>query len=443
MVGLAVVMSLLASACGRSDEPDVKATSYPRAALIVDVAGLVGDDDNNNDNDEDGPPVLVVVKDGEDSAPLDAVSESAASATVSQPATPEAAAAAAASGNTSASPSPAPSPFPSPPPAPAPAPRPAANSGVPLVIFDTDMGPDIDDALGLAMLHAYQKQGLIELAAVTISRNSEAAAKYTDALNTYYGRPDIPIGIYRSSSAPYFNDRGNYIRLADNWTYDLSSQSIEDGYKLQRRVMADALADGRTVLLIQTGFSGNVSQLLNSGGDSISSKSGIELARQSVKELSIMAGAFDMSVVEFNIENDIPPARNVFAKWPGPMAVSPFELGYNIMYPYSAIKSELSWDGNHPIRKSYELYDLQWHQDAPPYYNMRSWDLTSIIHAIEPQNNYFLTSQQGTVTVAGDGRTTFKTGSGQHYVLDRGRQYSAQQRQRVVDRMVELVSMQP
>jgi inosine-uridine nucleoside N-ribohydrolase len=312
---------------------------------------------------------------------------------------------------------------------------------VPLVIFDTDMGPDIDDALGLAMLHAYQKAGKIELAAVTISRNSEAAAKYTDALNHFYGRPNIPIGIYRSSSAPYFNDRGNYIRLADNMSYDISSNQIQDGYKLQRQVMADGLASGREVLLIQTGFSGNVSQLLNSGGDSISSKSGVELAREAVKELSIMAGAFDMNVIEFNIEHDISPARNVFAKWPGPMAVSPFELGYHIHYPYSAIKSNLAWD--HPVRKSYELYDLSWHQDASPYYNMRSWDLTSIMHAIEPQSGYFLTSGTGKVSVAGDGRTSFSAGSGQHYLLDRGRQYSYDQRKRVVDRMVELVSTKP
>ncbi len=74
---------------------------------------------------------------------------------------------------------------------------------------------------------------------------------------------------------------------------------------------------------------------------------------------------------------------------------------------------------------------------------MRSWDLTSVMQAVEPSANYFLTSGTGTVVVDGSGRTTFRPGSGQHYVLDRAKQYSGEQRQRVIDRMIELVSHQP
>ncbi len=409
-------LALWTSGCGRGDDADVQADSGPLGALVVDADG-------------DKPAVLVVIDDGDDiSAPIDAGSSeselSDSEMTEDELAEPEPAL------DTSAAV------------APTTTTAPPRSSGVPLVIFETDMGPDIDDALGLAMLHGYAKLGLIEIAAVTISRNSEASARYTDALNTFYGRPDIPIAINRHAS-PYFDDRQNYVRLADSLSYDVTSEQIEDGYILQRRVMADALSNGRDLLLIQTGFSGNVSRLLNSSGDSISPKSGIELARDAVSEFSIMAGALDMSLIEFNIEKDVAPARNVFAKWPGALALSPFELGYHIHYPYSAIKSELAWMDNHPIRRSYEWNDLDWHQDAPPFYNMRSWDLTSIIHAIEPESDYFLTSGRGTVSVNGEGRTSFALGSGQHYVLDRGRQYSQQQRQRVVDRMVELVSMRP
>ncbi len=318
----------------------------------------------------------------------------------------------------------------------------SAGSGVPLVIYDTDMGPDIDDALALAMLHSYQKLGKIELAAVTVSRNSVDGARFTDALNTFYGRPDIPIGINRNNP-PYYDDRVFYPALANKWPNDVAQKPIEDGYKLQRRVLAEARGSGRSVLLIQTGFSGNVSQLLDSPGDGISPMSGSELVRETVPLFSIMAGSIGLGIAEFNIEKEIGPARNVFAKWPGPLAMSPFELGNSITYPYWAIRDKLTWVSRHPVREAYEFNDLGWHVDAPPFYNMRSWDLTSVIEAVEPGADYFLTSTTGKVQVDPTGRTSFQPGQGQHYVLDRANQYTAQQRQRVVDRMIELVSMRP
>ena len=38
------------------------------------------------------------------------------------------------------------------------------------VIFDTDMGNDIDDAVALAMLHSFVSRGEAELLAVTVTK---------------------------------------------------------------------------------------------------------------------------------------------------------------------------------------------------------------------------------------------------------------------------------
>lgn len=316
-------------------------------------------------------------------------------------------------------------------------------STVPLVIFDTDMGPDIDDVLALGMLHSYQKQGVIEIAAVTVSRKSEAGSKYSDVVNTFYGRPDIPIGMYYGDMSYSYDDRLSYVSTADSWPNDVANSPIEPGYIIQRRVLADAAAAGRSVIIIQTGFSGNLSDLVESSGDDISPKSGRELIDESVTLLSIMAGSFDLRIVEFNVEKDIESARKVFDQWPGPMAVSPFELGNAIHYPYSSITSDYGWVDRHPVRTAYEFEDLGWHQDSPPFYNMKSWDLTSVIEAIEPGADFFKTTATGTVTVDGSGQTYFSEGSGQHYLLDRAKQYSQQERQRVINRMIELSSDQP
>lgn len=43
------------------------------------------------------------------------------------------------------------------------------------VVFDTDMGNDIDDALALSMLHRFQKEGKAEIAAVLVNKGAPAA----------------------------------------------------------------------------------------------------------------------------------------------------------------------------------------------------------------------------------------------------------------------------
>lgn len=316
----------------------------------------------------------------------------------------------------------------------------------PIIIYDTDMGPDVDDVLALAMLHNYADQGLVEIGAVTVSRNSEPGARYSDAVNTFYGRPDVPIGMHKSSYVS-FNDSNLFTAKAGSWPQDLDGSNIEDGFKVQRRVLADALEAGRQVIIVQTGFSGNLSELLKSEPDEISDLNGIDLVTEAVSFLSVMAGSTELGIVEFNIERDIGSARYLFWKWPTKLVLSPFELGNVLHYPYSSITSDYNWTERHPVREAYEYKDLSWHRDAPPYYDMKSWDLTSIMYAVEPDSPRFKISEAGLVVVAEDGRTSFRPGQGnglrQDYVLDRARQYSEQERQAIINEMIELVSFQP
>ncbi|MEK7753907.1 MAG: nucleoside hydrolase, partial [Acidobacteriota bacterium] len=51
----------------------------------------------------------------------------------------------------------------------------AAAEPVP-VIFDTDMGNDIDDALALAVLHALESRGEAKILGVTITKDNRWAA---------------------------------------------------------------------------------------------------------------------------------------------------------------------------------------------------------------------------------------------------------------------------
>ena len=69
------------------------------------------------------------------------------------------------------------------------------------LIFDTDMGNDVDDAMALAVIHALADRGQCELLAVTVTKDNPYAGPCVDLINTFYGRPDIPIGTVRDGMA--------------------------------------------------------------------------------------------------------------------------------------------------------------------------------------------------------------------------------------------------
>src|SRR5215510_999876 len=70
------------------------------------------------------------------------------------------------------------------------------------VIFDTDMGNDVDDALALAMLHALESRGECRLAAVTITKDNPWSPIYVDLVNAFYGRAQIPVGMVKGGVTP-------------------------------------------------------------------------------------------------------------------------------------------------------------------------------------------------------------------------------------------------
>ncbi len=70
------------------------------------------------------------------------------------------------------------------------------------VIFDTDMAEDVDDTGALALLHALADQGETQILATIVSARNEFVVPCLDAINTYYGRPDIAIGYVGKAGVP-------------------------------------------------------------------------------------------------------------------------------------------------------------------------------------------------------------------------------------------------
>lgn len=280
------------------------------------------------------------------------------------------------------------------------------------LIFDTDIGNDVDDVLALGMIHALESRGECKLLAVTITKDHELAAAFTDVVNTFYGRGDVPIGVCRSGVTPAagkFNPIAN-VKMGEQFRYDhdlLSGKDAPDAVTVLRKALA-AAEDG-CVAIAQVGFSTNLANLLASKPDQVSPLSGKELIEKKVKLLSIMAGAFTKipgkdgpyDHKEYNIVKDIPSAQRIAKKWPTPIVWSGFEIGISVPYPHESIEQDYRYVDHHPLAEAYVAYN-------PPPHNRPTWDLTSVLYAIRPDRGYFRLSPNGHVTVESDGLTTFQ-----------------------------------
>ena len=164
------------------------------------------------------------------------------------------------------------------------------------LIFDTDMGNDIDDALALGVIHALQSRGECQLLAVTVSKDNEFAAPFCDLVNTFYRRGKIPVGVVRQGQTP---ENSRYIQepcLAKDdgqLRYPrtlLSGKDAPEATGLLRQVLSRQ--PDASVVMVVVGFSTNISRLLESPADSHSPLTGRALVAQKCKLLSMMAGNF-------------------------------------------------------------------------------------------------------------------------------------------------------
>ena len=290
------------------------------------------------------------------------------------------------------------------------------------LIFDTDMGNDVDDAIALSMIHAMQLRGACDLLAVTITKDHPKAAAFVDAMNTFYGYPDVPIGVVRNGATP---EEGKYNKVAETKTADgdlayphdlMSGEDAPDAVGLLRKILA-AQPDG-SVTLAQVGFFTNFARLLDSKPDDHSPLSGKELIHKKVKVLSIMAGAFQTirwnnRYNEYNVVKDIPAARHLADEWPSPIVWSGFEIGIAAEYPHESIERDYNYVPHHPLKDAYYLYN-------PPPHDRPTWDPTAVLYAVFPDRGYFELSPAGRVVIEENGASVFtasKDGKGRDRYL--------------------------
>lgn len=303
------------------------------------------------------------------------------------------------------------------------------------LIFDTDMGNDVDDLMALAMIHNLQKRGACDLLAVTVTKDHPQAAAFVDAVNTLYGYPDTPIGVVRDGAA---KEPGKFNLLADEknadgslrYPHDLKSGAdAPEAVGLIKKILADQ-PDG-SVVIAQVGFFTNLARLLDDA-------EGKALVAKKVKFLSIMAGAFqtvqwNTRHLEYNVKLDIPAAQKLAKEWPTQIIWSGFEIGVAAAFPHVVIEQDLDYIEHHPLKEAYYLYN-------PPPHDRPTWDPTSVLYAIYPDRGYFDLSPPGNVIVEDDSATLYrpgKDGKGKHRFLVMSPEQTARVREAIVQLSVE------
>lgn len=310
------------------------------------------------------------------------------------------------------------------------------------VIFDTDITGDVDDVLALAMLHNLVERGACQLLAVTISKVNPLTGPFTDAVNTFYGHGDIPIGVTRDAQ----RRTSKYLKLVQQrdqgklrYPHDLTDNTYApEAVTLLRQILADQ-PDGQ-VVLVQVGLGVNLARLLDSPPDAISPLDGRTLVQRKVRLLSVMAGAFTPirgkdRYLEANVKNDIPSMQRLAAQWPEevPVVWSGFEIGIEVTYPRESVARDFNYVQHHIVKKAYLLH-------SGPKHDRPTWDLTSVLYAVYPGRDYFGLSPAGRVKVEEDGFTHFnQDASGR----DRYLTMTPLQAARVREALVQLTSQPP
>ena len=263
------------------------------------------------------------------------------------------------------------------------------------IILDVDLAEDVDDAGAVAILHALANRGEAEILGFMVSSKNEWVVPCLDAINTWYGRPNLPIGYQRGHLYGYNNTKdpnrdttSKYAEaVAKAFPHDLKrSSDAPEAAALCRKLLASQ--PDHSVTIVTIGFLTNLKSLLDSRPDEYSKLDGEKLVKQKVKQWVCMGGIFPGGQFpdgngEYNVMWDTVASVRAINDWPTPIVFSGFEIGVRVKV---GARLKETPEAN-PVRTCYQLYNgLE---------NREAWDLTAVLYAVRGASNYWKMSDPG------------------------------------------------
>ncbi len=179
------------------------------------------------------------------------------------------------------------------------------------IIFDTDMGGDCDDVGALFVLHGAVQRGEARLLGTMGCVSTRSIAPCLDAINTWFGRPEIPVGTLKDEGL--LDGHGFPDELIKRFPHrHPTSSDYPDALALYRQILA-AQPDG-SVVIVAVGPLRNMANLLRADRP---------LVVRKVKELHVMGGKYPPDAskkdAEYNFMKDAPSAALIASEWPTPV----------------------------------------------------------------------------------------------------------------------------
>jgi hypothetical protein len=188
------------------------------------------------------------------------------------------------------------------------------------IIFDTDVDHDCDDIGALFILHGAVQRGEAKLLATIGCTSTDEIAPCLDAINTWFGRPDIPVATLKDKG--FLDHQGFAAVIATRYPCKFpSGKDYPDAVATYRRILANE-ADG-SVVILAVGPLRNIANLLKTKPDEASPLDGAALVARKVKRLEIMGGMYppqgNLQEGEWNFKQDPESAALVCSNWPTPI----------------------------------------------------------------------------------------------------------------------------
>ena len=237
------------------------------------------------------------------------------------------------------------------------------------VIFETDMCSDVDDVGALAVLHALADNAEVEILAISFNEVHPSGVNAIRAINTWYNRDEIPIGIYKGDLAN--PDASRYLDKVANFPHDPPSVETPSSLELYLQVLGEQ--PDNSVTIISVGFLNNLYNLLKTDPNLISQK---------VAELVVMAGLINDT---FNtVRHDlVDQTEYVIRNWPTPLVISQHGESVHTGAKLADVPAE------NPVREAY----YQWFNRR--YGGRASWDQVAVLYGVQGLGDYFTEITEG------------------------------------------------
>ncbi|WP_345245378.1 nucleoside hydrolase [Nibrella saemangeumensis] len=266
------------------------------------------------------------------------------------------------------------------------------------VILDTDIDSDVDDVEALAMLHVLADQKKIDFLGVIVTSDDPYAPTCTAAINTYYGRPDLPVSFLRNQKEISHQAHYKYTKeISQEFPHRLKShEEAEDAVALYRKLLSSS--PDASVIVVTVGHLSSWQQLLQSGADQYSTLTGLELARKKLANWYCMGGQFPSGKEANFYRPDPASTQYCLQTWDKPVIFCGWEIGKQITTGGPYLKSKLP--SQSPVYRAYALYN--------GFAGRPSWDQVAVFLLIEQAKAYFDTIKTGYCHINADGSNEWR-----------------------------------